>query len=89
MFTRRSLLKRSAILSLAPTVPGFLSRTAMAAQPERDGRILVVVQLYLTFVVAANLLVSDYLWAGFFFLAGLVNLWAIHRGLSPKEPQHG
>lgn len=51
--------------------------------------ILVVVQLYLTFVVAANLLVSDYLWAGFFFLAGLVNLWAIHRGLSPKEPQHG
>ena len=45
MLTRRSLLKRSAMLSLAPTVPGFLSRTAMAAQPERDGRILVVVQL--------------------------------------------
>ena len=33
------------MLSLAPTVPGFLSRTAMAARPERDGRILVVVQL--------------------------------------------
>jgi uncharacterized protein (DUF1501 family) len=33
------------MLSLAPTVPGFLSRTAMAAGPERDGRILVVVQL--------------------------------------------
>src|SRR6516164_1012918 len=45
MLTRRCLLKRSAMLSLAPTVPGFLSRTAMAAQPERDGRILVVVQL--------------------------------------------
>jgi uncharacterized protein (DUF1501 family) len=45
MLTRRSLLTRSAMLSLAPTVPGFLSRTAMAAQPERDGRILVVVQL--------------------------------------------
>ena len=45
MLTRRSLLKRSAMLSLAPTVPGFLSRTAMAARPERDGRILVVVQL--------------------------------------------
>jgi uncharacterized protein (DUF1501 family) len=45
MLTRRSLLKHSAILSLAPTVPGFLSRTAMAARPERDGRILVVVQL--------------------------------------------
>src|SRR5271167_2832365 len=45
MLTRRSLLKRSAMLSLAPTVPGFLSRTAMAAEPQRDGRILVVVQL--------------------------------------------
>jgi uncharacterized protein (DUF1501 family) len=45
MLTRRSLMKRSAMLSLAPTVPGFLSRTAIAAQPERDGRILVVVQL--------------------------------------------
>ncbi|HKI21481.1 MAG TPA: hypothetical protein VKA15_26535 [Isosphaeraceae bacterium] len=45
MLTRRSLLKHSAILSLAPTVPGFLSRTAMAAPPDRDGRILVVVQL--------------------------------------------
>src|SRR5262249_14325887 len=45
MLTRRGLLKRTAMLSLAPTVPGFLSRTAMAARPERDGRILVVVQL--------------------------------------------
>ncbi len=45
MLTRRSLLKRSTILSLVPTVPGFLSRTALAVRPERDGRILVVVQL--------------------------------------------
>lgn len=45
MLTRRGLLKGSAMLSLAPTVPGFLSRTARAARPERDGRILVVVQL--------------------------------------------
>src|SRR5437762_5453648 len=45
MVTRRGLLKRSALLSLAPAVPGFLSRTALAARPERDGRILVVVQL--------------------------------------------
>ena len=45
MLTRRGLLKRSALLSLAPAVPGFLSRTAMAARPDRDGRILVVVQL--------------------------------------------
>ena len=35
MLTRRSLLKRSAMVSLAPTVPGFHSRTAMAARPER------------------------------------------------------
>src|SRR3954468_20515665 len=45
MLTRRSLLKCSAMLSLAPTVPGFLSRTAMAGRPEPDGRILVVLQL--------------------------------------------
>jgi uncharacterized protein (DUF1501 family) len=45
MLTRRSLLKYSAMLSLAPTVPGFLSRTAMTAEPETDGRTLVVVQL--------------------------------------------
>ena len=45
MLTRRSLLKHSALLSMAPAVPGFLSQTAMAARPERDGRILVVVQL--------------------------------------------
>ena len=30
MLTRRSLLRRSALLSLAPTVPGFLARTARA-----------------------------------------------------------
>jgi uncharacterized protein (DUF1501 family) len=45
MLTRRSLLTRSALLSLTPAVPGFLSRTALAARPERDARVLVVVQL--------------------------------------------
>jgi uncharacterized protein (DUF1501 family) len=45
MPTRRALLKNSAMLSLSPLVPGFLSRTAAAAGPERDGRILVVLQL--------------------------------------------
>jgi uncharacterized protein (DUF1501 family) len=30
---------------LAPTVPGFLARTARATQPQRDGRVLVVIQL--------------------------------------------
>ena len=33
MLTRRALLKNSALLSLAPVVPGFLSRTALAASP--------------------------------------------------------
>jgi uncharacterized protein (DUF1501 family) len=45
MLTRRDLLKRSALISLAPAVPGFLSRTAMAARADHDGRVLVVVQL--------------------------------------------
>ncbi len=45
MFTRRDFLKTSSLLALAPTVPGFLARTARAAAPERDRRVLVVVQL--------------------------------------------
>jgi uncharacterized protein (DUF1501 family) len=45
MLNRRSLLRRSALLSLAPVVPGFLARTAAAMEPERDDRVLVVVQL--------------------------------------------
>src|SRR3984893_4272188 len=45
MLTRRALLRQTAFLSLAPVVPGFLERTALAASPESDGRILVVVQL--------------------------------------------
>jgi uncharacterized protein (DUF1501 family) len=49
MLTRRTFLgaslRGSSLLALAPTVPGFLARTARAAVPERDGRILVVVQL--------------------------------------------
>jgi uncharacterized protein (DUF1501 family) len=45
MLTRRALLKHSAFVSLATAAPGFLSRTAQAAGPDRDGRILVVVQL--------------------------------------------
>src|SRR3954447_23660301 len=49
MTTRRSFLARSlrdsALIALAPTLPGFLARTASAAGPERDGRILVVLQL--------------------------------------------
>jgi uncharacterized protein (DUF1501 family) len=45
MFSRRAFLTRSTLLALAPTVPGFLARTARAARPERDGRVLVVIQL--------------------------------------------
>src|SRR5438445_2098808 len=45
MLTRRDFLKSSTLIALAPTVPGFLAQTARAAKPERDGRILVVVQL--------------------------------------------
>jgi uncharacterized protein (DUF1501 family) len=43
--TRRDFLRSSTLIALASTVPGFLAQTARAARPERDGRILVVVQL--------------------------------------------
>jgi len=49
MFSRRAFLRTSlqtsTLVALAPTVPDFLARTARAAAPTRDGRILVVVQL--------------------------------------------
>jgi uncharacterized protein (DUF1501 family) len=45
MFSRRDFLKHSSLLALAPTIPGFLARTARAAAPQRDGRVLVVVEL--------------------------------------------
>lgn len=45
MLTRRQMLSRSLLLSAAPFVPGFLARTARAAAPERDRRVLVVIQL--------------------------------------------
>jgi uncharacterized protein (DUF1501 family) len=45
MPSRRDFLKRSSLLALAPTIPGFLARTARAAAPQRDGRILVVIEL--------------------------------------------
>ena len=45
MLSRRDFLGRSALIALAPTVPGFLARTARAARAERDGRVLVVIQL--------------------------------------------
>src|SRR5271165_752209 len=45
MLSRPAFLKRSSLLALAPTVPAFLARTARAAAPQRDGRVLVVIQL--------------------------------------------
>jgi uncharacterized protein (DUF1501 family) len=45
MLSRRDFLRGSTLLALAPTVPAFLARTARAARPARDGRLLVVVQL--------------------------------------------
>jgi uncharacterized protein (DUF1501 family) len=45
MLSCRDFLKRSSLLALAPAVPGFLARTARAAVPQRDGRVLVVLEL--------------------------------------------
>jgi uncharacterized protein (DUF1501 family) len=45
MFSRRDFLRTSTLIALARTVPGFLARTARAAEPARDGRALVVIQL--------------------------------------------
>jgi uncharacterized protein (DUF1501 family) len=45
MVTRRHFLQTSAIVSLSPWIPMFLSRSIAAPNSTRDGRILVVVQL--------------------------------------------
>jgi uncharacterized protein (DUF1501 family) len=45
MHSRRDFLKRASLVALAPVVPAFLARTARAAAPDRDARILVVIQL--------------------------------------------
>jgi len=45
MPTRRDFLKTSSLLALAPSVPAFLAKTARAAAPATDGRVLVVIQL--------------------------------------------
>jgi uncharacterized protein (DUF1501 family) len=49
MATRREMLKAaingSALVALSPTVPAFLAQSARAAGPDRDGRVLVVIQL--------------------------------------------
>jgi uncharacterized protein (DUF1501 family) len=45
MLSRRDFLGRSALVALAPTVPLFLARSVRAAAPQREGRVLVVIQL--------------------------------------------
>src|SRR5262245_61807943 len=45
MLSRRSFLKTSSLIALAPTVPGFLARMARATETAKDSRVLVVVQL--------------------------------------------
>jgi uncharacterized protein (DUF1501 family) len=49
MTTRRSFLaaglRDSTLIALAPSLPGFLARTARAIEAKKDDRILVVVQL--------------------------------------------
>jgi len=45
MLDRRDFLKRSSLLSLAPTVPTFLANAARATEAKMDDRILVVIQL--------------------------------------------
>jgi uncharacterized protein (DUF1501 family) len=45
MSTRRQFLQHSALVSLAPLVPAFLSRSALAAEAKSDARVLVVIQL--------------------------------------------
>ena len=43
--SRRDFLRTAPLISLAPTVPGFIAGLARASAPERDGRVLVVIQL--------------------------------------------
>jgi uncharacterized protein (DUF1501 family) len=45
MDSRRDFLKHASLVALAPVVPSFLAHTARAAVPDKDGRILVVIQL--------------------------------------------
>ncbi len=45
MVSRRQFLKSSSLIALAPSVPAFLARSAQAAEPKRDERILVILQL--------------------------------------------
>jgi uncharacterized protein (DUF1501 family) len=45
MLSRRDFLHNARLLALAPTVPAFLASAARSATVERDGRVLVVLEL--------------------------------------------
>jgi uncharacterized protein (DUF1501 family) len=45
MTSRRQFLQQSALISLSPLVPAFLSQSAFAASAKADDRVLVVIQL--------------------------------------------
>jgi uncharacterized protein (DUF1501 family) len=45
MLTRRAFLRSSSLFALAPAVPLFIARTARATTADKDGHVLVVVQL--------------------------------------------
>src|SRR5262245_18711395 len=45
MLTRRTFLKSTSLLALAPSVPAFIARTERAAEINKDAHILVVIQL--------------------------------------------
>ena len=49
MLSRRDFLETSlrgsSLIALTPAVPSFLAQTARAAEPDRQGRVLVVIQL--------------------------------------------
>src|SRR5262245_22759090 len=45
MLTRRHFVKTAPLFALAPAVPEFIARTAHAASPAKDTRVLVVIQL--------------------------------------------
>lgn len=45
MLSRRSFLESSSVVALSATVPLFVSRSARAAAPDKDGRVLVVVEM--------------------------------------------
>ena len=45
MYSRRSFLQKSSIVSLAPVLPKVFGHTACSVTPESDNKILVVIQL--------------------------------------------